>query len=163
MYNTVGFISVYPIISMYYKHRGIQEVEKLAEEELVEVLVFEKEDILKAKIDFRWIHSREFKYNGDMYDIVKKQENNDQIILHCINDIKEKKFEEEFQKKVNDNSANKRQKTRNYNPFKTSISKAVQNSAFEFEDAARIKYGFNYFVKYIPICSEIPSPPPKLS
>ncbi|MDZ7626016.1 MAG: hypothetical protein U5J96_16410 [Ignavibacteriaceae bacterium] len=52
-----------------------------SEEEMIELLIFNKEDIENNKIDFRWIHSREFKYNGDMYDIVTKEETDKQLIF----------------------------------------------------------------------------------
>ena len=52
----------------------MQRADMPSEEEMIELLIFNKEDIENNKIDFRWIHSREFKYNGDMYDIVTKEE-----------------------------------------------------------------------------------------
>ena len=70
-----------------------------SEEEMIELLIFNKEDIEKGRLDFKWIHSREFKYNGDMYDIVTKEETDEQLIVHVINDTKEKKLEEEFEKR----------------------------------------------------------------
>ena len=82
----------------------MQQADKPSKGELIEFLVFDKDDILNGKVNFRWIHSREFKYNGDMYDIVKKEETDKQLIVHCINDTKEKKLEEEFEKRVHKNS-----------------------------------------------------------
>jgi len=88
-----------------------------SKEEMIELLIFNKEDILEGKNDFRWIHSREFKYKGDMYDIVKKEEDDKQLIVYCINDTKEKKLEVEFDRAVHKNSSDDKQRptTINYN------------------------------------------------
>jgi len=53
----------------------MKEAEEFADVEEIQILVFDKSDIQNSIVDFRWIHSNEFKYNGDMYDIVKKEEN----------------------------------------------------------------------------------------
>ena len=83
---------------------GMLRADMPSEEEMIELLIFNKDDIENNKIDFRWIHSREFKYNGDMYDIVTKEETAEQLIVYVINDTKEKKLEEEFEKRVHKNS-----------------------------------------------------------
>jgi hypothetical protein len=36
-----------------------------------------------------WIHSKEFRYKGEMYDIVSKQVLNGRVLLSCIHDVKE--------------------------------------------------------------------------
>ncbi|HEY6435664.1 MAG TPA: hypothetical protein VIY47_03675, partial [Ignavibacteriaceae bacterium] len=84
IYNAIGFLAVHPLLSIYYKYRGMERADKPSKDEMIELLIFNKEDIQKRKIDFKWIHSREFKYNGEMYDIVEKKENDDQLIVYCI-------------------------------------------------------------------------------
>ena len=125
IYNTIGFLALHPVLSIYYKYVGMEQANRPSKEEIIELLIFNKEDIQKGKIDFRWIHSREFKYNGDMYDIVKKEETDKQLIVHCINDTKEKKLEDEFEKRVHKNSSEDKQRptTSNF----VSISEPVQS------------------------------------
>lgn len=36
-----------------------------------------------------WIHSKEFRYHGEMYDIIERQEVNGRVLLKCIHDVKE--------------------------------------------------------------------------
>ncbi len=88
----------------------MEQANKPSKEEMIELLIFNKKDIQEGKINFRWIHSREFKYNGDMYDIVKKEETDRQLFFYCINDTKEKKLEEEFEKRVHKNSSEDKQR-----------------------------------------------------
>jgi hypothetical protein len=42
-----------------------------------------------TKTDLRWKHSREFEYQGQMYDIVKTQESGDSIFYYCWWDYEE--------------------------------------------------------------------------
>jgi len=140
----------------------MQNVAKPSENELIELLVFNKEDIENNKINFRWIHSGEFKYNGDMYDVVEKNETEKQLIIYCINDTKEKKLEEEFEKKVKDNLADKKQKSDN-NPFQKLISEAVCYSLIISLNENKSNFGADFSVNYKSISKEIPSPPPKYS
>ena len=141
----------------------MEQTDKPSKEEMIEILIFNKEDIQKGKIDFKWIHSREFKYNGDMYDIVKKEETAEQLIVYCINDTKEKKLEEDFKREIENNTSNKQQKSENNNSFKTLLAEAVSEPVSKLDEVKKLKYGFNYFEFYKPIYTEILSPPPEYS
>lgn len=161
VFNTIGFLAIHPFLSFYYKNIGMRQADKPSEEELIELLVFNKDDILKGKINFRWTHSREFKYNGDMYDIVKKEENDKQLFFYCINDTKEKKLEEEFGKRVHQNSSeNKQQPTAN-NFNNILLSEPVQTEQFSI--AIVNEQIFNYWRtdRYKSFQLDIPSPPPR--
>jgi hypothetical protein len=163
LYSTVGFLAVHSFLSNYYKELGIREVKELADTDEIQILVFDKSDIQKSKIEFMWIHSDEFRYNGDMYDIVKKEENENQLILYCLNDSRETKLEKDFERELDNNTKNKKQNTGDNNPFNTLNSEAAGESSLNLSDVKRISFGFNYIKKYVPICTEIPSPPPKFS
>jgi hypothetical protein len=157
----MGFLAIHPFMSMYYKYLGMQQADKPSEKELIEFLVFNKDDILNGKVNFGWIDSREFEYNGDMYDIVKKEENDKQIFLYCINDSKEEKLDKEFSKNVEETTTNKKQKPNDNNPIKTLISEAVCLVSSKLMDADNLAYMPNYFRTYSSIWKEIATPPPK--
>lgn len=161
IYNTIGFLAIHPFMSMYYKYIGMQRADNTSEEEMIELLVFNKEDILEGKIDFRWIHSREFKYNGDMYDIVKKEETDKELIVYCINDTKEKKLEEEFEKRVHKNSTEDKQHP-TINNYNISLSEPVQSEQIGI--AVVYETAFNYLRtdSYKSLYLDILSPPPRL-
>jgi hypothetical protein len=160
IYNSFGFLAVHPLLSMYYKNLGLQKTEKTLEEELIEFMIFNKKDITENKIDFKWIHSREFKYNGEMYDVVKKEENDKQLFLYCINDKKEEKLEEEFAKKVEDSSANTKYRQLS-NHFNILLSEPIFKDKLSFGPV----YDFSFYNKlpdcYNSINLDIPSPPPR--
>lgn len=133
-----------------------------SEDELIELIVFSKSDILNKKINFKWIHSREFKYNGDMYDIVEKEETETELIVYCINDTKEKKLEEEFEKKVHRNSLENKQRPISNNLNFVSISEPVQTEDLVdvFETGSTFNSWLNNF--YSSLNLDIASPPPRL-
>lgn len=141
----------------------MQRVEMPSEEELIEVLVFNKEDILEGKIDFKWIHSREFKFNGDMYDIVKKEETEKKLIIQCINDTKEKKLEEEFEKRVHKNSLEDKNLPTSKNVINISFSEPITKE--QISNTLVYESSFNYKRTdfYQSTFIEIPSPPPRLA
>jgi len=148
---------------MYYKHLGMQRVEKQSEEEMemVEFLVFNKEDILQGKIDFSWIRSQEFKYNENMYDIVKKAENDKQIFLYCINDTKEKKLENEYDKRVDENTTDKKQKPNDSNPFTSIFSEPVYYITFNQINSTYSTYkGYNNGI-FNQVIGDVLTPPPQ--
>ena len=140
----------------------MQRVEMPSEDELIELIIFSKTDIQNKKINFKWIHSREFKYNGDMYDIVEKKETETQLIIYCINDTKEKKLEAEFEKKVHHNSLENKQRPISNNLNFVSISEPVQTEtpAIVNVSGMTFKDWLNQF--YSSHNLDIPSPPPRL-
>lgn len=153
---------MHPFLSMHYKNLGMQESKKPSDDEMIELLVFNKEDIEKNKIDFRWIHEREFKYKGEMYDIVKKDEINNQLFLYCINDVKEKMLEEEFAKKIHDNSKNsKRQQIANH--LNIVLSEPAQEEKINFAHFYELSFNSFYPDNYNSFQQDIPSPPPRIS
>jgi hypothetical protein len=147
---------------MYYKYLGMQQTELPSKEEMIELLVFSKEDLVNGKIDFKWIHSGEFKYNGNMYDIVKKEENDKRHFLYCINDTKEKKLEEEFAKKIQENSSDDKHFSSTFK-FNISISEPVQSENVRITLACDLQTYYWQTDSYKSLHLDIPSPPPRFA
>jgi hypothetical protein len=162
VYNTIGFLAIHPFLSMYYKYLGMMLADMPSEEEMIELLVFNKEDIEKGRLDFKWIHSREFKYNGDMYDIVSKEETEEQLIVHVINDTKEKKLEEEFEKRIHKNSTENKH-IPSIIKYSSSISEPVQSEQIEIRLALKSVFSYWRTDSYKSLHTDIPSPPPRLA
>ena len=161
IYNTVGFLVVYSFLSNHYKDCGIREAEEFADENEIQILVFDKTDIQNSKVDFRWIESREFKYNGDFYDIIKKEVNENQLILYCISDTKETKLEKDFECELDINTTNKKLNSGHKNIFNFFNYEVISEIDSNLSELKKLSYGCNYIKNYMPIFTEIPSPPPK--
>ena len=162
MYNTFGFLAVHPFLSIYYKYLGLQKTNVHSEEEIIELLVFNKEDIINGKINFQWIHSREFRYNNDLYDIVEKRETEDNLIIYCINDTREKRLEEDFVKRVQKNSFEDKQKTATNILKFVSISEPVQFEKTSNSLVRESSFGIRWIEFYQSFNLDIPTPPPRL-
>ena len=147
---------------MHYKYLGIMRADMPSKEEMIELLVFNKEDIEKGRLDFKWIHSREFKYNGEMYDIVTEEETEEQLIVHVINDTKEKKLEEEFEKRIHKNSTENKH-IPSIIKYSSSISEPVQSEQIEIRLALKSVFSYWRTDSYKSLHTDIPSPPPRLA
>jgi hypothetical protein len=71
-------------------------IASINEEELV-LLKFTKEE---TKIKLRWEHSKEFEYNGQMYDIVSSETKGDSIFYRCWWDYEETELNKKLKKMV---------------------------------------------------------------
>lgn len=79
-------------------HKGLEakykrEIRKMIkagvpEDQLVS-FVFPRDIREKTLPEFKWTKSNEFRYKGEMYDIVKEEILNDSIVYRCIHDVKE--------------------------------------------------------------------------
>jgi hypothetical protein len=161
VYNTFGFLAIHPLLSKYYKYLGMMRADMPSEEEMIELLIFNKEDIEQGRIDFRWIHSREFKYNGEMYDIVAQEETDEQLIVYVINDTKEKKLEEEFEKRIHKN-ATENKHIPSIVKYSLSISEPVQANQFSFILNSRSMFYCWLKNSYKSPYLDTPSPPPRI-
>ena len=161
VYNTLGFLFIHPLLINYYKHLGMQEAAKPSAEELIELIILRKEDILFNKINYERIHSHEFRLNGKMYDIVKEVDKDSLIYFYCINDKKEEKLEKEFHKRVEENTANKKHRANDNNPLKTLTSEPVCYLTLDLMDAEGLAFKFQYDGNYLPVWGDVLTPPPK--
>lgn len=92
----------------------------LPEEELV-FFKFSTEDLSKQ---IHWHNDNEFKYAGEMYDVVQRQIKNDSVSLWCWHDHKETRLEKQIEllvsKALGANTQSKEQKS-NLNNFLKSL------------------------------------------
>ena len=90
-------------ISFYFNRHSIrstikQYIKSGVSKEDTEIIRINKQDIHK-EIDF--IHSKEFRYKGKLYDIISSIENSDYIEYIVINDAQEESLIKNFTEKTN--------------------------------------------------------------
>ena len=159
-YNSFGFLAVQPLLYSYYKHIGMIKVEKLHDDEILQLLVFNRRDLLDKKIDFEWIHKREFRYLGNLYDVVKQDENADTIFLHCIFDLAENELEDEFEKRIHQNSDENKHLPLVIK-YSSSISEPAQSNSISFKFEYQAQFDCPLNNPYKSLYLDIPSPPPR--
>jgi len=161
--SSFGFILLQPFLISYYKYLGMKRAGFPSEEELIEYVIFNKDDIKYKRINFQWVHSKEYRYNGDMYDIVEKSEDDSLFYFYVINDTKEKELEEIFSKKVEENSSSSKQNKNENNILKILFSELLKNRKSMPDDNSELKYNFLFTNDYISAWQDVPTPPPRKS
>lgn len=125
-------------------------------------LSFSKAEIKKNK-SIKFFDENEFKYNGEMYDIVSRQEIGDSLIFICFQDIKDR----DLITSMNDNQ--KKSDENNYN-FNVTFAKFF-NIILSLYPLNEINYSLNNYhliFSSLACCDfvisqyyEVPNPPPK--
>ncbi len=98
IFNSSGYLLLY-ITSTHFVKKFV--IKKLLNHELdheIILLAISKKDIQSKKVSFEWIHSKEFRFNGKMYDIKNNLSDNDSLRFYCYYDDKENLLEELFYK-----------------------------------------------------------------
>lgn len=134
-------------------------VKRDVRKEDIQVLTISKDEMSNKSI-FRWIHSREFRYKGMMFDLISGYdvvEYEDSFVFTVINDHKEEQLIKEFVDSMNGG------------PFKTVLNKfkqfvfdglfnIIQNSIlYQFIKTSNFIFTMSIITNY----SEIDTPPPK--
>jgi len=161
IYNTIGFLAIHPFISLYLKHLGLEQTKHSEENELVELIVLRKDDILLKKTNYIRIDSKEFRLNGNLYDIVKEVENDSSIYLYCINDEKENSLFSELCKKIDNNVANRKQRNSIHNILKKSISEPASDLSINEIGTDQLTHNNHNEKNSSFVCKEVITPPPQ--
>ena len=135
------------------------------EEELV-LLKFTKEE---TQTKLRWEHSKEFEYNGQMYDIVSKKVKGDSIFYRCWWDHEETKLNKSLKKLVANAFDHDEENRRTQQTFHTYLGSFFYSDIFDWQ-ARRPSYNlevicqnFFYGEKFHSLQLSPPTPPPKRS
>ncbi len=85
-YNTAGYFIVFKARQIQIKSEVKRLIKSAVPEEQLVVFSLTPETMH----GFSWIHSKEFRYNGEMYDVVRKVSvSAGNTELYCIHDVKE--------------------------------------------------------------------------
>lgn len=96
------------------------------DEEII-LLSISRKDIEANRVAFKWVHSKEFKYNGKMYDIKKNLSDADSLRFYCYYDKEENLLEELFNKYLKDDKENSKNRSGSFN-FLFFIGLVIDNS-----------------------------------
>lgn len=98
MYSSFGYLLLYFPLRTVIKHSVFKSIEKkeIADDDLV-ILAFNIDDLKFQKYDLIWKKAgKEFRFNGQMYDIENTRLGSDTIYYTCYNDEKENLIEDLF-------------------------------------------------------------------
>jgi hypothetical protein len=97
IYHSGGFILIYTPASFLIK----KITKELIRSEMIDFPVvkfsFSLEEINSGIEGLHWVHEKEFRYNNNMFDIIKKETIGDKVIFYCFADTKEDLLETSFE------------------------------------------------------------------
>jgi len=133
-------------------------------EELV-LLKFSKEE---TETKLRWEHSKEFEYDGQMYDVVSKEIKGDSIYYRCWWDHEETALNKKLQKLVANTFKNNKDKQKNQkelNHYLQSLfcSQILEWQTKQFDTAPSIFQNTLQKISFHSRRLSPPTPPPKFS
>lgn len=162
IYNTSGYVIVYQQLIMLTKYSNHLSIEKKQVKEKIILLSFLKSDIENKTIDFIWKHSREFKFNGSMYDIVERIDSADSVHFYCFLDKKENKLKADFNKHFEHNKGDQKNNSKGRTIAAQQLTDLFHSQLTSTEPVCfRQKYSSYLETTYQGNEPEIPSPPPK--
>lgn len=138
-----------------------QMIAGIDKEELI-LLKFNKTEIQQ---ELKWEHSKEFEYNGEMYDVVEKHIEGDSIYYWCWWDHKETKLNKQLDVLVSKALDNEPQRQKKQNQL-TDFFKNLFFESFTYELQTMPKLSsreFNYAEHFTSKYYSPPAPPPRKS
>ena len=123
------------------------------------LLRFSKED-MEAKL--RWEHSKEFEFEGEMYDVVEKEEHGDTIVFWCWWDKEETALGQKLKtlaSKAQGNDPQQKETQKRVNQFLKSLYFSSINLTQPYQQEATGIF-FIYANSYTSIFISPPVPPP---
>jgi hypothetical protein len=80
-----GYIAFFKMQEFYLKNQIKSKIKQgIPESELIKFTIN-----TEIENDIEWIHSKEFRYKGEMYDVIRKSEDSGSTIYYVIHDPKE--------------------------------------------------------------------------
>lgn len=172
MKKFISVILILTIVSPFWLLLSLIQLEKymlkkeIKESVLVGIdktdLVFLKFSIDEAEHELDWEHSKEFEYNGEMYDIIDEFEKDDSVYFWCWWDFEETKLNKQLDELV--------RQANDFNDHNRARSEKLQNliSSFYFNNPCLSRFyidrGENNYSRYVinietrSLTPEIPPP-----
>lgn len=101
LFQSTGLYLMHQVQVSYVRHEMKQRIKAGVPEDELVVLKISKSEELDEDI-FEREHSREFRYKGQMYDVIRLVEQGDTTVYTCIHDVKESGLFEALDRMVNE-------------------------------------------------------------
>ena len=108
-------------------------------------LIILKFKISNTKSNLKWKHSKEFEYEGEMYDVVKSIVKGDTILYTCWWDNKETKLNKQLAHLIGDIIGNNPQNKENQKRLVSFYQKLFHENTFSFIEFYQINKSNSYY------------------
>ena len=165
IYSSFGYLLLYFPVRTVIKYSVFKSIEKkeIAWDDLV-ILTFNIDDLKNQKYDLIWEKpDKEFRYNGQMYDIEDTRVEIDTIYYTCYNDEKENILDDLFALHIKNHKKDKTQNSTQRVILIGLYSEEIENGNLKFYDKNLINIPLlkKEALNLNPM-EDIPTPPPRL-
>ena len=163
LFNSFGYVLVYFEVEQSLKEEAFEKMKNNISDEDLYIIALSKQDLLLNNNGCIFLNENEIKFNGKLYDIYRKYDLGDKIILYCLDDEKENTVEKIFSSYIEDLSTKSSEQPAIRNILKTKISLGItpqQDSLFSNQIIEFIRFNK---INLITNFKEILTPPPKES
>ncbi len=87
LFNSAGYYLLFEL----HKYQIKKEMKAIIQSNPANFTILKIDDVENDK-EFRWVHKKEFRYKGSMYDIVRMKKNGNTTVFICIHDTRESKL-----------------------------------------------------------------------
>lgn len=159
-YNIAGYLAVFKAMQYHVRKEIKRQIkEAVPQKDLVLITIAEGEESA-----LHWIKDHEFRYLGNLFDVVRHRTQNDTTYYYCVNDTHEELLFENLDAHVRAqmNADGAAQKTADV--FK-SITKDyfLQSLTFSFYPPAGIVLIATPDLFFASFTSDVPTPPPRIA
>ncbi|MBI2269635.1 MAG: hypothetical protein HYU69_04670 [Bacteroidetes bacterium] len=160
LYNIVGYYPVFLYFQSQVKDEVYQKIKNPVPQNDLTVFVFDGDEYKSLE----WVERNEFRYKGNLYDVVrKKTDGNGNIVVEVLNDKKEKELIVNLKEQTQQNTENPATgKGGQKLPEFFSNLYLPTNNQNSFIQEKSIQLPCRFQSSLISCIREIPSPPPRL-
>jgi len=110
LFHSEFYIIMFKGLEVKYKREIKQQIKNGISEEKLVIFTFGKNILNEKSEDFIWMKKNEFRYKGEMYDIIKTEYKGDSIVYHVFHDLKESALFSNLDKHILDFLSSNREK-----------------------------------------------------
>lgn len=158
LYNAFGYLFTYIHLKKTFKKEAFEKIDNFLNHDELVILGFSNSE-LNEKVSF--VHSREFIFNGEMYDIFSREDRNDSVFFECVCDKNENLLEKSFSIYFNNESKQNAKHPYIFNILKNIITVAVVSGSDINFFNTQYKFIYFYSDKAYLIFLDKESPPPR--
>lgn len=160
-FNSLGYYLMHNYLKQQIKKEIKARIKKSVPVEELTILILNEHNAN----DFKWIHEKEFRYHGTMYDIVSKDDTvNGMMVLHCITDVQETELFKNLGKYVTNTMNSNQRSTRTGTLLFNFLNSLYPPDNFEMQPILKAKkivtsrYSFSCTIADV----SVTYPPPKV-
>lgn len=158
LYNIAGYYAVYHVLNIQVK----KHVWKLQKGQIADTDLLAFSSGIATDADFEWVKENEFRYRGNLYDIIRKTETITGNVWHCIQDEQEQEMLAHLKQQVHQHNEHP---AKNAKLLIKSIVKdyIIESSVPVLVSAIQTTYSSYFICLFLQPDVKQESPPPRVS